>query len=120
MTVTGTKAHWESASVTSAATTAVTQSAMQSVVAAEPRIKGKVQVGRKLTAVPGAWTPAGVTFTYQWMRGNKVVRAATGKTYKLTKKDVGKKIRVVVTGSKSGYNPASATSKQTKKVKPRI
>ena len=39
--------------------------------------------------------------------------------YKLKNKDKGKKISVRVTGSKPGYNSASATSPKTKKVKPK-
>ena len=89
------------------------------VVAGAPTIKGKAVVGKKLTAKPGSWSPAGVTFTYQWLRNGKAISGATGVKYKLKNKDKGKKISVRVTGSKPGYNSASATSPKTKKVKPK-
>jgi hypothetical protein len=87
------------------------------VVAGAPTIKGKAVVGKKLTAKPGSWTPAGVTFTYQWLRNGQAISGATGSTYKLKNKDKGKKISVRVTGSATGYTPATATSPPTKKVK---
>ena len=87
------------------------------VVAGAPKIKGKARVGKKLTALPGTWGPAPVTLTYQWLRNGKPIAGATGVKYKLKNKDKGKKISVTVTGAKSGYTSASATSPQTKKVK---
>ncbi len=87
------------------------------VAAGKPTIKGKAVVGKKLTAKPGSWTPAGVTFTYQWLRNGKVIKHATGSKYRLTSKDKGKKVSVRVTGSKSGYASATNTSNPTKKVK---
>ena len=68
------------------------------VVSGQAKIKGKAVVGKKLKASAKGWGPAGVTFTYQWLRNGKVVKGATGKAYKLKSKDKGKKISVVVTG----------------------
>ena len=56
-------------------------------------------VGKKLTAKPGSWTPADVTFTYQWLRNGEPIAGATGSKYKLKNKDKGKKISVTVTGA---------------------
>jgi hypothetical protein len=87
------------------------------VVAGTVKISGKAVVGKKLSAVVTGWTPAGVTFSYQWLRKGAPIAGATGATYKLGKKDKGKKISVRVTGSKAGSASASATSAETKKVK---
>ena len=86
----------------------------------KPKIKGKTKVGKKLRAVPGAWSPAPVTFKYQWYRSNKVVKGAKGqakKVYKLVKKDKGKRMRVRVTGKKPGYASTTRWSNKTKKVR---
>ncbi len=83
-----------------------------------PKIGGKAKVGRKLTAKPGAWTPTGLTFRYQWFRGSKKISGAKAKnkTYRVTKADRGKKIKVKVTGKKFRYTSVSKTSKPTRKV----
>jgi Zn-dependent metalloprotease len=117
VTVTGTKANWNPASATSGPTSAVTPASVPSVVAGSPTIKGKAIVGKTLTALPGTWGPAPVTLTYQWLRNGTPIAGATGVKYKLKNKDKGKKISVRVTGAKSGFTSATATSPQTKKVK---
>lgn len=76
-----------------------------------PKITGTAAVGKTLKAVAGTWAPAKVTLKYQWLRGGKAISKATKSTYKLVKADVGKKISVKVTGSKSHYTSVSKTSK---------
>lgn len=83
----------------------------------KPRVAGKVKVGKRLKARPGTWGPRPVTLEYQWLRNGKVVKKATKKTYRLTRKDRGKRIRVRVTGSKAGHATVTRTSKATAKVK---
>ena len=78
VTVTGTKANWNSGSATSGPTAAVAPAEVPSVVAGAPTIKGKAKVGKTLTALPGTWGPAPVTFTYQWLRNGKPIAGATG------------------------------------------
>lgn len=87
-----------------------------SVIAGSVTVKGQTVVGKKLKAKVAGWSPAGVTFSYQWLRNGKVIKNATAKKYKLTNKDKGKKLRVRVTASKAGYTSATAVSKKTKKV----
>ncbi|MFC7497275.1 MULTISPECIES: M4 family metallopeptidase [unclassified Nocardioides] len=89
------------------------------ITAAKPVIKGTARVGKRLTARPGAWQPAGVTLGYQWLRNGKAITKAKKSRYVLVAKDRGKRISVRVTGRKAGYVTASATSKATAKVKPR-
>ena len=82
-----------------------------------PTISGTVKKGKTLTVKPGAWSPSGVAFKYQWYRGSSKISGAKKSTYKLVSADKGKRVKVVVTGSKSGYTTASSTSAQTAKVK---
>jgi hypothetical protein len=72
-------------------------------------MSGSMVEGSTLTANPGTWTGAGpITFAYQWLRSNSQganfasISGATGKQYRLTTSDVGRKIRVRVTARNSG------------------
>ena len=82
-----------------------------------PKVVGKAQVGKRLTARPGVWAPSGVKLGYRWLRNGKAIKKATKRTYKLAKADQGKRISVRVTGSKSGYAIKTVTSQRTAKVK---
>lgn len=75
-----------------------------------PTFTGPISVGSTLTAVTGTWTPTPDTFAYQWNRNGVAIIAATGKTWTLTAADVGNKITVTVTASKSGYTRTARTS----------
>ena len=87
---------WESATLT------VLPSAISASLSFAPTsvVRG---VSSTLTAVPGTWGPGGVSYGYRWYRGSTAIKGATGKTYKVTKKDRGAKLRVVVRGTKTGY-----------------
>jgi hypothetical protein len=85
-----------------------------------PTISGTPQDNQTLTASPGSWsgsTP--ITYTYQWRRcdsnGNGCSNLATGQTYEATSKDVGHRLRVVVT-AKNDAGSSSATSSATEVV----
>ena len=78
-----------------------------------PKISGTTKVGKKLKAKAGPWKPSGVKLSYQWYRGSSKIPGATKSSYKLTSKDKGKKLKVRVTGSKSGYLSVGKTSKST-------
>lgn len=82
-----------------------------------PNVSGTAKVGKTLKAKAGTWKPSGVKLSYQWYRGSSKISGATKSSYKLTSKDKGKKIKVTVTGSKSGYLSVSKTSKSTSAVK---
>jgi hypothetical protein len=85
--------------------------------APRPRIVGTPKVRKVLRVVPGAWSPAGVALSAQWLRNGKAIARATRTAYKLTRKDRGKRISVRVTGRKAGYTTAAVTSAPTRKVK---
>lgn len=108
--VTGKKTGFTTVSKTSAAKTAVGV-----FTAATPKISGTAKVGKTVKVTVGTWTPK-PTFTYQWKRSGASISGATKSSYKLTSKDKGKKITVVVTGKKTGYTTVAKTSASTKAV----
>jgi len=110
VTITGSKDWYATASKTSAATAAVTLPALTSPV---PTVSGLLVTGRTLTANAGAWGPAPVGLAYQWNRNGAAIAKATASSYVLTASDVGQKMTVSVTGSKSGYAAATKTSSAT-------
>jgi len=116
-----TAANGGSRAATSAPTAPVTQPSAVTVLeelrTAQPTVKGKARVGRTLTARPGAWGPGTVTFAYQWFRGEKAVRGARSATYRVTRKDRGRSLHVVVTGSQPGFVTVTRTSPSTKQVR---
>jgi hypothetical protein len=80
------------------------------VTTAKPKITGTAKYRKTLRVKPGNWGPEGVKLSYRWYRGGKAIPKATKSSYKLTKKDRGKKIKVKVTGSLKGYSSRSSTS----------
>jgi hypothetical protein len=68
-----------------------------------PAVWGNPTAGNILKAVPGAWGPSPVTFTYQWFRNGGKLIGATENSYRLTTADAGKVLQVRVTVSKTGY-----------------
>ena len=82
---------------------------------AAPTITGTAAVGQTLTANTGTWTPTTAAVTYAWLIGTNTDAAVApqGKTYALTAADLGKTIKVQVTGTATGYKPVTATSAAT-------
>lgn len=62
--------------------------------------------GQYLTVFPGYWGQ-GVTFSYKWYSNGVLIRGATSDKYLLTQADVGRTLRVEVTGSKSESDSAT-------------
>jgi beta-glucosidase len=90
--------------------------APKTIKAGTVKVSGTLKVGKKLTAKVAKWTK-GSTYSYRWYANGKAIKGATGKTLKVTKSLKGKKIRVKVTGVRSGYVSAIKTSAATKKIK---
>jgi hypothetical protein len=87
-----------------------------------PTVHGSAKVGRKLTAVVGAWRAGTVRLTgshlkYHWYAGGKRIAGATRRTYKVARRLQHKRISVKVTGAYPGYRTATATSRPTRAVK---
>lgn len=70
-------------------------------------------VGQTVTAKAGAWSPAGVSLSYQWLRNGSRITGATKSTYTLRSTDLGKRLTVSVTGSVEGADPVVKISKPT-------
>ena len=84
-----------------------------------PTITGTPQDGQTLSASTGSWSGTQpITYGYQWQRCDSggancaPITGATGPTYTATSADVGRTLRVVVTGTNSAGS-ASATSAAT-------
>lgn len=78
-----------------------------------PTVSGSAATGKRLTANAGTWGPSPVTLTYQWQRDGMAISGATSSTYVSFGSDIGKRISVVVRGSKAGYTSASRASAST-------
>lgn len=78
-----------------------------------PTISGTAKVGSVLTAVPGTWSPAPVTVSYQWFKNGVQIFGATGNTYVPTADDAGARITVRTLGVKPGYTGMAKFSAQT-------
>ncbi|WP_223691378.1 beta strand repeat-containing protein [Leifsonia poae] len=116
--VTGTKPGYNPVTTVSAATATV----QSSLTTAVPTITGTAAFGSTLTAVPGTWGPAPVTFSYQWKRDGVAIAgsAGTGAGYTLVAADLGTSLTVAVTGKKTSYASATVTSAPTASVTPGV
>ncbi|MEA5119321.1 MAG: hypothetical protein VB036_17125, partial [Propionicimonas sp.] len=107
--VTGSKAGYPSVTKASATTAAVTAAAAP-VAKVKPSISGTPAVGKTLTAKPGSWSLAGLTFSYQWLRDGKAISGATKPGYTVVSADVRAKLAVRVSAVRAGYATGTATS----------
>ncbi|MCI1748295.1 MAG: hypothetical protein LKI24_09480 [Acidipropionibacterium sp.] len=105
VTVTGSKAGYETVVKSSAAVTVANVFATAPV----PAISGTPTVGSTLTANAGAWSPA-ATLAYQWLRDGTTISGAIASTYTVATADRGHKVSVRVTASKAGYLTTAKTS----------
>ncbi len=106
VTVTGERSGYDTASATSEPTTAVAAGA---TIAGRPAVTGTAKVGVALGVDVGSWAP-GTTFTYQWLADDAPVAGATSRTFTPGAATVGDRITVRVTGTRDGYETASAIS----------
>ena len=70
---------------------------------------------RPATAIT-VWGPQPVTAGYQWYRGSAPIAGATTATYVVVAADLGKKLKVAITGTKDDYAKATRTSVAAHKV----
>lgn len=73
-------------------------------------ITGTAKVGSTVRAQPGTWGPGSVTLSYRWNRDGAMIKGATGRDYRLTSSDKGKKITVTITARRTAYLTASKTT----------
>ncbi len=81
-----------------------------------PLYSGIAQVGETITALPKEWGPGNVTLTYQWLRGKNEIAGATTVRYVVVPADLGKRLRVRVTGSRAGFQTTSQISAFTDEI----
>ena len=85
--------------------------------ATRPTITGTKTRGHRLSGHVGDWSVRPTSYTYRWLRNGVSISGATGSTYLLRSADVGKRISLKVTGSRTGFTSVSAISSSTTKVK---
>ena len=112
--MTGSKAGYNSVTRTSAPTGAV-QPRSLGVSDCAVDIKGKAKVGKTLRSSVTA-CPAGATLRYQWYAGSNRVNGANSANLKIRKKQLGIRLRVLVTVEVPGYTAVMRGSKRTGKV----
>ncbi|MFI9485273.1 hypothetical protein ACIG47_02695 [Promicromonospora sp. NPDC052451] len=105
--VTGSRFGYATRTVVSPATAAVKAGTF---VVPALKITGTAKVGYTLKAVRGTWTPQPSVVKYQWKVGGVVVKGATGSSFKVPVSAKGKRIVVVVTGSRAGYTTRTVSA----------
>jgi hypothetical protein len=112
--VTATNADGTGVGYSAATATVVAPPTPPSTIAAPT---GVLQDTQTLAIAPGTWTPAGATFTYQWLRCPPGATAlggcltvGSGQTYTLTAGDVGHAMTVRVTGTAAGVSTVATST----------
>ena len=106
--VTGSRSGYASTSRTTETTAAVLPG---TIVTRTPKVTGGRRSGHTLKVSAGDWGPGTVKISYQWYRGSAKISGGTRSSYRLTSKDKGKKVTVLVRGTKAGY--ATVTKRVT-------
>jgi hypothetical protein len=81
-----------------------------------PTVSGSLMVGGTLNASVGGWSPVPSVSGWEWLRDGVVVSGEAGSSYVLTAADVGSRMSVRFSGSRTGYAAASRTSVATSDV----
>ncbi|WP_374456230.1 hypothetical protein [Nocardioides sp.] len=118
---TGTRgAGWVPATAWSASTAAVTAAPVAPLPAVAnvkaPVVKGKLRVGKVIRVTKGAWTPYPQDLDYAWYANGKLIKGARRQWFKLTKKQLGKRIVVQVTATAPSHQPTTVRTARTAKV----
>ena len=84
-----------------------------------PSIEGTARQGETLTAQNGVWAGNPTSFSYRWVRCDEAgqncatIEGATSRTYTLAAADVGRRIRVLVTGTNASGSSQPTNSAPT-------
>ena len=98
-------------------TAAGARSAAAPVSRSAPTIEGKLFVGQTITASKGLWSDSPTTFTYQWLRCDKLgahcnaIAGETSASHTLTSTDLDRTMIVLVTASNSDGSSGPVNSK---------
>lgn len=68
-----------------------------------PAIAGEARYGSELRIAESSWQPSGVTVTYRWLRDGVPIPEAGTRRYRITADDIGHRLSVRVTGSRTGF-----------------
>lgn len=109
--ITAARLGYPTTSATSARTPAVEPKLITNT--SPPTISGDAKVGSRLTASPGAWTPAPTALAYQWTADDTPITGATSPTLTPRRALLGRALSVMVTASRDGYADVSSTSART-------
>lgn len=71
---------------------------------------GKAKVGKKLKVTAPRFDQSAVKVSYQWTRNGKAIKGATKATYAVKKADRGKKLAVIVRGTKTHFTSVVTTT----------
>jgi subtilisin family serine protease len=80
-----------------------------------PRLLGRARVGRNLRVTPGTWRPASTRIAYRWQRCRRngarcvTIRGARGRSYRLRRRDRGRRLRAIVVAFGAGGTARVAT-----------
>ncbi|MCL2532541.1 MAG: hypothetical protein FWE39_00105 [Nocardiaceae bacterium] len=113
--VTGSKSGYTTVVKTSAGTAKVAKGTLTGAtptVTVSSTVGGYPIVGATATAHSGAWT-SGTALHYQWYGNGIAIAGATSSSYKIAASQLGHKLSVRVTGTKTGYNSLAKTSAST-------
>lgn len=93
--------------------TPTTPTTTSPIATVAPQISGKAVVGGSLSTTAGGWDQPGLTFAYQWLRDGVPVNGATGAQLLLGSADLGHRMSVQVTATRSDAAPTTTRSAAT-------
>ncbi len=85
-----------------------------------PTVVGTAQVGSRLTADPGTWTPSGASFAYRWYADGVRIAGAESRRFTPEADQLDAQLSVRVTATAPGVDAAKATSAPTSGVLPGV
>jgi len=109
VTVTASKTGFATVSKVSAKTSKLTYGVL---AVTTPSVDGTLVVGQVITANTGAWSPT-PNFSYQWYVNGTAVKKATKRAFTVPASAVGGSVRVIVTGSVTGYTSVTKLARAT-------
>ena len=86
------------------------------MIGATPTVSGTAQVGQQLTGTVAGWAPTGATLSYAWYAGDTLLQDGSSRYLTVPATAVGQPVVLKVTGTLSGYQPATKDSQPTAEV----
>lgn len=116
---TGSKAGYQPVTVRSVATTI----SASGITATAPRISGTARVGQRLSGTVSGWSPSGLSYTFTWKAGTKVLKSGTdnaSRSLVVPASARGQRIVLSVEATRAGYTTTSRDSAATAVVTPGV